>query len=87
MSIPKAPPETFVTQIKLAAAQDLKCCKYQATEVSIALSGLSGRDITTQQLEGFVDAATPHRFPLDLLPAWVRVTGSRRILDLLLERI
>jgi len=87
MHIQTSHPETFTTQIKLTALLDLKYCKYTATEVSIALSGLTGREITRQQVDGFTSPSTPHRFPLDLLPAWVRVTGSRKILDLLMERI
>jgi hypothetical protein len=71
MHIQQDPPETFITQIKLAASR----------------SGLTGREIATQQLEGFVNTSTSSRFPLDMLRAWGRVTGSRGILDLLPERI
>jgi hypothetical protein len=79
--------QTLAAQIKRAAAEDLRCSKYSLPEISAALAALTGRSLADDQIGAYVDPSTPHRFPLDLLPAWVRVTGSRRLLDLIEERI
>lgn len=79
--------EPFAAQIKRALADDLRYSKYSVEEVSTAMSALSGRHIDAEQIGGFVDEKAPFRFPIDLVPAWVRVTGSRRLLDLMLERV
>lgn len=78
--------EPFGIQVKKIAVQDLKFAKYSAEEVARAVAALSGRELTLPQLEAFIDPAKPNSFPLEIVPAWVRVTGSRRLLDLLMER-
>ena len=68
--------------IKSIAADDLKHCRYSREEVALALSGQVGREITVTQINAWVAESHIHRFPLDVLPAWVRVTGSPRILEM-----
>jgi len=70
--------------LKRAAAQDLKECRWSRLGVADALSKELGREITVAQL----DAITAESkgilwFPAEWLPAWLRVTGSRRMLEIL----
>lgn len=70
--------------IKAAAVEDLKECRWSREQVGMALTRILGREITVAQIDA-VTAQTKigHRFPADWIAAWVRVTGSRRILDLI----
>ena len=79
--------EDFQYAVKRAAEADLRESKYSAAEVARAIAALTGHDVTAEQLAGFVSVSSPIRMPLDLLPAWVRVTGSRRIMDCIEGRI
>lgn len=76
----------FDHALKRAAQMDLENAKYSVEEMALAMSALCGRQVTVQQVLAFASPG-PHLMPLSLLPAWVRVTGSRRILDLLQGRI
>jgi len=79
-------PRDISEAVKQAARLDLAAAKYSAEEIALAMSGLLGREVTAEQLDGFVQAGAMS-MPVHLVPAWVRVTGSRRILDVLQERI
>ncbi|HEX4311921.1 MAG TPA: hypothetical protein VHZ25_17960 [Acidobacteriaceae bacterium] len=72
----------IATLIKRHAVQDLKECRWSREEVADLLSRDVRRPITVSQIDAFVAESKSHRFPLDLVAAWVRVTGSRRLLDL-----
>ena len=68
--------------VKLIAAQDLKRCRYSREEIALALSGQVGREVTVAQLNAWVAESHSNRFPLDVVSAWTRVTGSTRLLEL-----
>ena len=68
--------------IKAIAAEDLKRCRYSREEITLALSGQVGREITVAQINAWVAESHNNRFPLDVVPAWVRVTGSPRLLEM-----
>jgi hypothetical protein len=68
-------------EIKHIASDDLKRCRYSREQIALALSGQVGRDISIAMIDAWVSSTHQHRFPLDILPAWVRVTGSARLLE------
>lgn len=75
------------TALKIAVQQDLANAKYSVDELAQAMTALAGREVTSQMLEQISAKGNQHMIPVYLVPAWVRVTGSRRILDVLQERI
>ena len=70
-------------RVKRAAAQDLKGCRWSRQQVTHALSKLVGREVSQAQIDTIIAETKTHRMPAEWIPAWVRVTGSRRLLDLL----
>lgn len=75
--------QNFDAEIRAAAAEDLKTCPWKREVVAEALSMELGRTITVAQIDAVVAATKPHRFPAEWIPAWTKITGSRRILELL----
>jgi hypothetical protein len=71
--------------VKRALALDIKESKSGRAEIAYQLSLRVGRSITLAQLDAFTSETKINRFPLDLLAAWVMVTGSRRLLDLVVS--
>jgi hypothetical protein len=72
--------------IKEALSLDLRQCPWSRVEVCGKLSTMLGREITEATLDAFTaESKQGHRFPADLIAPWVRVTGSRRLLDLLCQ--
>jgi len=69
--------------IKTAAALDLKKCRWSREHVAEALSAVLKRSITVAQIDAVTSKTHAHQFHLEWLPAWVRITGSRRLLDLI----
>ena len=69
--------------IKAAAALDLKECRWSREEIAEGLSVMLGRVVTLSSLDAVVSQTHPHRFHAEWIPAWTRITGSRRLLDLL----
>ena len=69
--------------VKRAAVQDLKECRWSRQQIAEGLSTLVGRELSLAQLDAILAETKIHRMPAEWVPAWVRVTGSRRILDLL----
>ncbi len=69
--------------VKRAAVQDLKECRWSRQQIAEGLSTLVGREVSLAQLDAMLADTKIHRMPAEWVPAWVRVTGSRRILDLL----
>lgn len=54
--------------------------------VAAALSRLSGRDVSKNMLDRYTaPSADDWRFPAELIPALVKATGDRRLLELLAE--
>jgi hypothetical protein len=71
-------------RLKRVAALDLKECRLSREEVAGQLSVLCGQRITLAQIDALVAEAKPHRLPAAWIPAWVRVTQSARLLELLI---
>jgi hypothetical protein len=69
--------------IKRIAALDLKECRWSREQVAEGLSKLVGRVVSLAQLDTITAETKSHRLPAEWIPAWVRVTGSTRLLDLL----
>jgi hypothetical protein len=72
--------ESFPDEIKRLLAQDLRECRYSREQVADELSRLMGRTITVAQIDAYTAATKTHRFPAEMIPAWIQVTGSTRIL-------
>ena len=70
---------------KRAAALDLKQCRLSREQIALELTRLLEREITVVQIDAIVCETKPHRFPLSMLPAWLQVTGSARLLRLVCE--
>lgn len=51
-------------------------------QVAERLTEVAGR-VTVAQLNAYIAETNANRFPAELIPAWVAVTKSRRLLDLL----
>jgi hypothetical protein len=70
-------------RVKRAAAQDLKECQWSREQVAEGLSKLVGREVSLAQLDTMTAETKTHRLPAEWIPAWVRITGSTRLLELL----
>jgi len=68
-------------RVRRVLREDLAECGLSRIEVLGRLAEL-GASTTGAMLDAYVADSKPHRFPAELIPAWVKVTGSRRILDL-----
>lgn len=71
--------------VRTALQADLKGCGKSRDQVAAELSFALGKAITVEQIDAFVAPSKPHRFPAEWIPAWVEVTGSKRLLTLLCE--
>jgi hypothetical protein len=76
------PKSAGVTQVLI---DDLRVSRYSRAEVAIKLSEITGRPVSENNIDLWTAPSKPHRFPAELVSAWVRVTGSRRVLELLCE--
>ncbi len=72
-------------KIRLAVAKDLNECGLSRAQVAYALSGELGYEVSVPMIEAIVAETKANRMPAEWLPAWVKATGSRRLLDLLCE--
>jgi hypothetical protein len=73
-------------RIKAAAVADARECRWSREQMAEVLSGALERHITEAQIDAMLATAKEgHRMPADLVAAWVRVTGSRRVIELLCE--
>jgi hypothetical protein len=70
-------------RVRRALAQDLKECRWSREQVAAAISKLVSREISLAQIDAYCAETKTNRFPVELIPAWVRVTGSKRLLELL----
>lgn len=68
--------------IKKMAARDLKACQLSREQVALQLSARLGRRITLAQIDAITSETKAHRMPAEWIPAWVEITGSKAILDL-----
>ena len=69
-------------RIRNALKQDLAQCSLSREEVAIRLTVRAGR-VSLAMLDAYVSETKANKFPAELVPAWIDVTGSRRILDLM----
>ncbi len=74
-------------RIKQAAAQDLKECGRSRAEVAEGMARLIIRPVTTAQIDAITAESHAHRMPAEWIPAWCRVTGSTRILEMLCAEV
>lgn len=69
--------------VKRAAAADLRVCRLSREQVADRLSVALCRRITLAQIDAVVSETKEHRFPAEWIPAWVQITGSARLLEML----
>jgi hypothetical protein len=70
---------TFHAKVRLVLAQDLR-------ESRLSRPQIAGRiGISVAMLDAYIAETKPHRFPVELIPEWIEVLGSRRILDAICE--
>jgi hypothetical protein len=69
--------------LKHAAAKDVKQCPLSRGEIADRISMLVGARITVAQIDAILAESHKNRMPAEWVPAWVQVTGSTRILELL----
>jgi hypothetical protein len=70
-------------RIKRALAEDLRESRLSRAQIAFDLSNLVGRAVSVATIDAWTAATKPHRIPIEMVPAWVGVTGSRRVLDLI----
>ena len=71
--------------IKKVLIADLRECPLSRAEVAERLTEECCRRITETQIDAYTAASKEHRFPAEMVAAWVKVTGSRRLLALICE--
>jgi hypothetical protein len=76
-------PYPIENRVKTALAADLRESQLSRAEVAMRISGHAGRVITAAMIEAWVAETKNNRFPVELLPAWTAVTGSRRLIEML----
>lgn len=69
--------------IKRAMVLDLKQCRWSREQVAQELAAIIGRHITVAQIDAWTAETHIHRLPAECVAAWVRLTGSRRVLELI----
>ena len=70
-------------RVREVLALDLKQSRLSREQIAIELTETAGRPISLDMIEAYVAGSKPHRFPAELVPAWVSVLGSRRLLEVL----
>lgn len=70
-------------QVAAALREDIRESNLSRPEIAGQLTTLLRRTITLAQVDAWCSLTNRNRFPADALPAWVLVTGSRRVLELL----
>jgi len=73
--------------VRQAILTDLRESRLSRDQIAIDVSRETGRTVSRAMIDAFVAETKPHRFPAELIPAWTRVTGSRRLLDLLCSNL
>jgi hypothetical protein len=69
------------SDIREILRSDIRQCPLSRQQIAYSLSEATGRRITVAQLDAYCAQTKPHRFPAEMIAAWVRITGSRRLLD------
>jgi len=79
---PKSPGMTSLTlAIKRAMAEDAR--KFSRPILCDRLSALLGVNVSMAMLNDYIAESKTHRFPAAWIPAWIEVTESRTVLDLI----
>jgi len=73
-------------RIRKVLKDDLAECGLSRDEVATRLSVRMGR-LSRATLDAYVSETNPNKFPAELIPAWVEVTKSRRVLELLCAEV
>ena len=73
-------------KLRKALKTDLAECRLSRDEVAARLSVRMGR-VGAATLDAYIAESKANKFPAELIPAWVEVTKSRRILTLLCGEI
>lgn len=60
---------------------DLSDCGLSRAQVAYAMSAELNAHITVAQIDAIVSATKVNRLPAEWVGAWMKATGSRRILD------
>lgn len=71
--------------IKAALREDLKNCRLSREQVAFELSVVSGRRVSLAQIDAWSADSKPHRIPIEIVPKWVEIMDSRRVLDVICE--
>lgn len=67
--------------VRDAMLADLHGSRLSREEVALELSRVAGRAVSLAMLDAYLsETKQHHRFPAELLPAWVHVLGSARVL-------
>lgn len=66
--------------VRKALAQDIAFSTFSRSEIAQQLSNCIGRHISVAMIDAFIAETKPHRFPAELIPAWVKILGSDRVL-------
>jgi hypothetical protein len=79
-----APFATTSGSVRGALQQDLKGCGKSRDQVAFELGFALGKAISVEMIDAFVAPSKKmHRFPAEWIPAWIEVTGSRRLIEAL----
>ena len=74
----------IAVRIKRALVEDLRESKWSRAQIAERLSAEIRRSITEHHIDAFAaDSKQGYRFPAEMIGPWIKVTGSRRLLDLI----
>lgn len=69
--------------VRDAIGKDLCECGMSRAEIALRLSDMVGKSISKDTIDAWTASTKPHRFPAEWLPAWVYITKSLRLLEVL----
>ena len=62
---------------------DVKGSHLSREQISLDLTRVSGTKFSVAMINAFIAESKPHRFPAELIPAWIHVLQSSRLLDVI----
>jgi hypothetical protein len=72
----------FRLDLKRALVQDIKECRWSREQIADGMSKLLGYSVSRAQIDAIVAETHRQRLGAEWVPAWVQVTGSTRVLEL-----
>jgi hypothetical protein len=72
--------------MRISVAKDLDECGLSRAQVAHMMSAELGYPVSVAAIEAIVAETKLNRMPAEWIPAWVKATGSRRLLDMLCEQ-